>query len=93
MTYDYDRTTYDYDRTASQKEAGWNRNYQNAKADALAIATEVISTRYSAIWVAPAEDQMRIAAEVEQILAKFNIGYEGAGRWAHKVGGSKTFKP
>ena len=68
--------------------------YKNAKADAGTIAQEVISTGKSDGWSALTDAYLKVAKEIEQILAKFNIGCvdDARGTWRYVKGGSKLFQ-
>jgi hypothetical protein len=79
-----------YDRRSSFERRA-NLHYDGALEDAAFIASEVVRKGRSRGWVEdPAE--LPVAAEIETILARFNIGYIEAGVWAHKPGGSHRFR-
>ena len=77
-----------------RREAGTTRtanlHYESDLEDAAYIANEVVRKGRSAGWVAT-EDELRVAAEIERILAPFNIGITHPGVWGWRQGGSKTF--
>jgi hypothetical protein len=77
-----------------RREAGTTRtanlHYESAEEDAAYIASEVIRKTRSAGWVV-ADEELRVAAEIEGILAPFNIGIIHPGVWGWRQGGSKTF--
>lgn len=70
------------------------RVYQDAQKDAALIAAEVISKRFSSGWLVLDDggETKKIAANVEKILAVFNIGYDMSGRWIYKAKGSNFFE-
>lgn len=79
-----------YDRRSTMDRRAGLR-YDGPVEDAAWIASEVIRRGKSVGWVEE-EAQRPIAAEIEGILSKFNIGYAGGGVWAHKAGGSRFFQ-
>lgn len=79
----YDRRS-DMDRRA-------HLHYEGVDEDAAWIAGEVIRHGRSTGWVEEASERAQ-AAEIEGILARYNIGYVGNGVWAHHAGGTRSFR-
>jgi len=79
-----------YDRRSSFERRA-NLHYDGASEDAAFIASEVVRKGRSRGW---SEDPAEIptAAEIEEILAKYNIGYIETGVWGHRPGGTRRFR-
>jgi hypothetical protein len=80
---------YFYDRRSSFERRA-NLHYDSAEEDAAWIASEVIRKGKSHGWVEEPGEKA-VAAEIEKILAKYNIGYTGEGTWTHHTGGTRNF--
>jgi len=79
-----------YDRRSSFERKA-NLHYDGAVEDAAYIASEVLRKGRSRGWVEdPAE--LPVAAEIEGILSRYNIGYLESGVWGHRPGGSHHFR-
>lgn len=80
-----------YDRSSSFERRA-NLHYESAEEDAAYIAGEVIRKGQSAGWVNE-EDSKQVAAEIERILAQFNIGLTNptTGTWGRRQGGTRFF--
>lgn len=78
-----------YSREASTVRTA-HLHYESAEEDAAYIASEVIRKTHSAGWVVT-DEELPVAAEIEGILAAFNIGVTHPGVWGWRQGGSKTF--
>lgn len=80
-----------------QRNAGFqvraNLHFESIEEDAAYIAQEVVQRGRSAGWLVDVEEERPIAAEVEAILAKYNIGLVNphAGVWGFKQGGTRYF--
>jgi hypothetical protein len=81
---------YFYNRQSSFERRA-NLHYEGAQEDAAWIASEVVRKGKSHGWEED-EAERPIAAEIETILAAFNIGYVAKGTWAHHPGGTRRFK-
>ncbi len=85
-------SAYDYDR---RRVTGAAPNTYADEMDAAFIAQQVISYGKSSGWAMPKDAmQIHLAQQIEQELAKFNIGFVDPARgvWAHKPGGTHAFR-
>lgn len=78
-----------YDRRASFERRA-NLHYESVQEDAAYIASEVIRRGRSPGW-ASVPDEQSLAAEIEKILADYNIGLVSPGTWGWRQGGSRAF--
>lgn len=79
-----------YDRRSSFERRA-NMHYDGVE-DAAWIASDVIRKGKSHGWV-EIDTEREIAAQIEEILSIYNIGYTGRGVWAHHAGGTRFFQP
>jgi len=84
--------SYSYDR---RRVTGAAPSHYVDEMDAAFIAQQVIQYGKSTGWAQPQDTmQMHLAQQIEQELAKFNIGLVDpkSGAWGHKPGGTHAFR-
>jgi len=70
-----------------------NRVYRNFRHDSGTIAQEVLTNGKSEGWMHYDDKDLKIAKEIENQLAEFNIGCtdDMRGTWSYVKGGSNNF--
>ncbi len=80
----------DYDYRVSFERRAHLHYEGDPRDDAAWILGEVVRKGRSRGWVEEPSER-EISAEIERILARFNVGYIGKGVWSHVTGGSRFF--